>query len=374
MPQSPPVSSSWVARLGQVLSLVLLWSALLLVWQPQPAWAHRPHDVVTQIKLSPAYDQDQTAYTLTRSNLFKSIDGGAHWQRLVQGLDNLHPISTIAIDAQRGQTLAAATRGNGVYRSDNGGQSWAQVNQGLGPLDIGVVYISPADSSLMLAAGTEGELYRSADGGKTWTQTLDASHRILALAYADNTLFAGEASGQLLGSSDSGQTWQPLVALADKVSAIAASLDYASDNTLYVGTESKGVFQINTGTEAVTDLNQGLTDLRIQDIKTLPGDPNGLMISSWDRGISISSDRGQTWTDYPEGLVKDKMADDDGVTHFSEIALSNQFQADKTAFVGGFNGLYKSTDLGQTWQEIETLSLGTVISMDVSPNYGNDGT
>ncbi|MEM9908823.1 MAG: hypothetical protein AAF921_27835, partial [Cyanobacteria bacterium P01_D01_bin.44] len=79
MPQSRPALSYWASRLGQVLSLFLFWSVLLLVWLPQPAWAHRPHDVVTQIKLSPAYDQDQTAYTLTRSNLFKSTDGGDHW-------------------------------------------------------------------------------------------------------------------------------------------------------------------------------------------------------------------------------------------------------------------------------------------------------
>lgn len=361
-------------RLLPFISVVLLWSTLLLVWLPQPAWAHRPHDVVTQIKLSPAYSQDQTAYTLARGNLFKSTDGGDHWQRLVQGLDNLHPFSTLSVDAQSGQVLAVATRGNGVYRSDDRGQSWAQVNQGLDSLDIGVVYVSPADPSLMLAAGAEGKLYRTADSGKTWTQTLDASHKVMALADADGQLFVGEASGQLLRSGDRGQTWQSLAAVKDKVTALEAAVNYTSDPTLYVGTESTGIFALNTDTQAFTNLNQSLIDLRIQDIKTVSGNPDELILSSWDRGILISTNRGEVWTDYPEGLVKDKMADDDGVTHFSEIALSNRFQEDETAFVGGFNGLYKSTDQGHTWRELETLSKGTVISMDVSPNYGDDGT
>ncbi|MEA5465826.1 YCF48-related protein [Leptothoe sp. PORK10 BA2] len=372
--QRKPYSSGWGRGVWQFIGGLLLWSALFLVCCPQPAWAHRPHDVVTQVKLSPTYSQDQTAYILVRDNLFKSTDGGDHWQRLFQGLDNRVSFSTLSIDAQSGRVMAVATRGSGVYRSEDGGQAWRSTNQGLNSLDIALVYLSPSDANFMLAAGAEGNLARTVDGGKTWTQVLDSKYVVSALAYGDDTLFAGEASGQLLRSDDQGKTWQPLVSVEGNVTALEASVDYAKDAILYVGTESSGIFALNTATQAITALNQGLADLRIQDIQTVPGDPNQLILSSWDRGISISIDGGQTWTDYPDGLVKDKMADDDEVTHFSEIALSNNFQADKTAFVGGFNGLYKSTDLGHTWQELETLSTETVISMDVSPNYGDDGT
>jgi photosystem II stability/assembly factor-like uncharacterized protein len=43
-------------------------------------------------------------------------------------------------------------------------------------------------------------------------------------------------------------------------------------------------------------------------------------------------------------------------------------------FLGGFNGLFKTTDSGKQWQEIETLARGTVIAMAVSPNYAQDST
>ncbi|MEM9487401.1 MAG: YCF48-related protein, partial [Cyanobacteria bacterium P01_F01_bin.116] len=365
-------ASPWLKRLSHLFSLVLLCVAL--VGFPKAAWAHRPHDVVTQVALSPDYGQDQTAYTLVRGNLFKSTDGGDHWQRLVQGLDNRYPFSTLSIDTQTGRGMAVATRGSGIYLSDDGGESWQSRNQGLNTLDIGLVYMASADGNTLLAAGAEGNAYGTTDGGKTWRQILDASHVVSAFADGGKTLFAGESAGQLLSSSDGGQTWQPLVSVEDRVSALAVSAEYDQDSTLYVGTESQGIFAVNTATKTIADLNENLVDLRIQDIKTVPGDGNQLMLSSWDRGISISVDKGQTWSEYPEGLVKDKMADDDGVTHFSEIALSNNFQTDQTVFLGGFNGLYKSTDLGHSWQELETLSTGTVISMDVSPNYGEDGT
>ncbi|MEM9980218.1 MAG: hypothetical protein AAF808_21545, partial [Cyanobacteria bacterium P01_D01_bin.2] len=72
------------------LSLLLTMAGSFL-----PAQAHRPHDVVTQIKLSPSYSRDRTAYTLVRGNLYKSMDGGDSWRRLVQGLDTLTPFSTL---------------------------------------------------------------------------------------------------------------------------------------------------------------------------------------------------------------------------------------------------------------------------------------
>ena len=225
--------------LFQFFSLLLLCTTLALVSFPQAAWAHRPHDVVTQVALSPDYSNDQTAYTLVRGNLFKSTDGGEHWQRLVQGLDNQHPFSTLSMDAQSGQVMAVATRGNGIYRSENGGESWQSFNQGLSNLDIGLIHLLPAGS--MLAAGAEGNAYRTVDGG-AWSQILDASHVVSAFADSGNTLFAGEATGQLLRSVDNGQTWQPLAAVEDNVTVLAASVDYGQELYALRGHRIPGYF------------------------------------------------------------------------------------------------------------------------------------
>ncbi|NEP17242.1 MAG: hypothetical protein F6J97_10080 [Leptolyngbya sp. SIO4C1] len=361
---------SGLQGLAQVGIWLLLCLVLTLVWLPQPAWAHRPHDVVTQVKLSPAYSQDQTLYTLVRGNLFKSTDGGDSWLRLVQGLDTLFPFSTLTIDQQTGQTLAVATRGDGIYRSEDSGASWQPVNSGLGTQDISLVYLLPNRPAVMLAAGTAGGLYRSADGGQTWLQVLASTDTVSALTAADQQLFAGKSTGDVMRSGDGGQTWQPVATVADsRITALAANAP-----ELYAGTEAQGVFRIDLDSQTVSDLNADLIDLRIQDVRLMPNTPDGVVISTWDRGISISRDRGNSWTTYLEGLTKDKMADDDGVTHFSEIGLSPRFEDDQTAFVGGFNGLYKSADGGQIWRELETLSSGTVISMDVSPSYQQDGT
>ena len=357
-------------QLGWVVLSLLLTLTWSFAGALQPVLAHRPHDVVTQVKLSPSYSSDKTLYSLVRGNLFKSTDAGNSWKRIVQGLDTLTPFSTLTIDQAQGQVLAMGTYGDGIFRSDDQGESWQQSNEGLDTLDIGVVYSLPSDAQVMLAAGTDGGLSRSTDGGQTWFSVVDASQTFAVITEAEGTLWAGDETGLLLSSNNGGQSWQSLLTVADdSITALAGN-----SQVLYVGTASKGVFRINPDTLEVLEVNGGLEDLRIQDVKLLPGNTRGVMVSSWDRGISISLDSGGTWTDYPQGLIKDKQADEFETHHFSEIALSDNFLVDKAAFLGGFNGLYRSIQGGQQWREIETLARGVVVAMDVSPNYAEDGT
>ena len=349
---------------------VVLGLLLTVAWSFQPAHAHRPHDVVTQIQLSPNFSADQTAYTVVRGNLLKSVDKGERWKRIVQGLDTLAPLSALTIDQTEGQFLTLGTQGDGIFLSDDQGENWRQSNQGLETLDIGLVYSLPSNSQVLLAAGAEGGVFRSVDRGQTWNSVVDASQLFLALSEAGSTVWGGDDRGHLLRSDDSGQSWQIALTVADdSISTIAAN-----DNVIYVGTDSQGVYRIDPTALEPIDINKGLEDLRIQDVQILPGNSRGVILSSWDRGISISLDSGETWTDYPKGLIKDKQADEFETHHFSQIAVSDNFIEDETVFLGGFNGLYKSNQGGQRWREISTLDKGIVAAMDVSPNYAEDGT
>lgn len=364
------VSTAISNLIRRQLGWIVLSLVLTVAWSFQPAQAHRPHDVVTQIKLSPNYSQDQTAYTVVRGNLLKSVDKGTHWQRLVQGLDTLAPLSTLTVDRVEGQLLALGTQGDGIFLSNDQGESWRQSNQGLDTLDISLVYSLSGNPDVMLAAGATGGLFQSVDRGQTWAAVADTNQLFLALNEAKGIVWAGDDSGHLLRSNDNGQSWQTVLTVADNaVSTIAVN-----GNVIYVGTASNGLYRVDPETLEMIDLNKGLEDLRIQDVKILPGNSRGVIVSSWDRGIAISLDSGETWTEYPKGLIKDKQADEFETHHFSEIAVSDDFVNDKTVFLGGFNGLYKSSQGGQQWREISTLARGIVAAMDVSPNYAKDGT
>lgn len=366
--------STLITGISKLIKRQLVWVVLSLLltvaWSFQPVYGHRPHDVVTQVKLSPNYKNDQTIYTVVRGNLFKSMDQGNRWKRMVQGLDTLTPFSTLTIDQADGSLLALGTHGDGIFRSDDAGESWQQSNEGLETLDISLVYSLPSAPDIMLAAGETGGLFRSIDRGQTWRSVVDTSQIFVAISEANGIVWAGDDTGKLLLSNNNGQSWQSLLTVAnDPITTMATN-----GTVLYVGTASKGLFRIDPNTLELFDLNQGLEDLRIQDVKILPGNSRGVITSSWDSGISISLDNGATWTDYPQGLTKDKQADEFGNSHFSELAVSDDFLTDQTIFLGGFNGLYRSEKGGQSWKEISTLNQGIVMAMDVSPNYVEDDT
>ena len=112
------------------------------------------------------------------SGLFKSIDGGTTWKKLVNGLptfaDGLGRIgfSVSPVDSRRiYATVDAAPAKAGIYVSDDAGENWTRTNGetrvwGRGG-DFAEVRAHPKNRNEVWAANTS--TYRSTDGGKTFT-------------------------------------------------------------------------------------------------------------------------------------------------------------------------------------------------------------
>lgn len=94
-----------------------------------------------------------------------------------------------------------------------------------------------------------------------------------------------------------------------------------------------------------------------------------IFVSTWYAGVFRSDDGGGTWTKYSTGLTSDAQADLARFKspHFSEVRMSKNFLQDRTIFVGGYDGLFKSTDAGNRWLAIETLSAKIIMSLAISP-------
>jgi photosystem II stability/assembly factor-like uncharacterized protein len=112
------------------------------------------------------------------SGLFKSTDGGNTWRQLTRGIpDAADGLARIGIGIapsrpSRIYALAEAkTNGRGLYRSDDGGESWERINDewrisSRGPGAMGVA-VAPDNPDIVYVANTS--TYRSSDGGRTFT-------------------------------------------------------------------------------------------------------------------------------------------------------------------------------------------------------------
>jgi uncharacterized repeat protein (TIGR01451 family) len=160
----------------------------------------------------------------------------------------------------------------GVYKSTDGGDSWAPVNAGIETSQVVALAVHPALSDIVYAATDEG-LMKTVDGGTTWTRLLwsgDALNEIfpasVAIDAADpNTLYVagGLFSAEVARSADGGATWTHLTSLADPVPWMPTSvaIDPARPDTVRIGTASAGVQQMNLQPDLAIDADPLAVDL-----------------------------------------------------------------------------------------------------------------
>ena len=140
--------------------------------------------------------------------------------------------------------LFAGTRGSGIYRSSDNGDSWIQINNGLPNLDIRALISS--DSNIF--AGTYGSgIFLSTDNGTTWFEKnngLPEYKYIISLAKNDNYIFAGTRGSGVFISTDNGTTWfEKNIGLTyDDITYGETTYHYISsimfsDTSIYVGTQ-----------------------------------------------------------------------------------------------------------------------------------------
>ncbi|NNL91199.1 MAG: hypothetical protein HKO66_03090, partial [Saprospiraceae bacterium] len=154
--------------------------------------------------------------------IYKSSDGGVNWSRLSStNHGNFFYNQKLVINDEG--DLFVATRGNGVMRSTTGGESWTPVlnntNQGFSDRAADIE-IAP-DGTIFASMGlfTQDGLYRSKDGGIDWEYIelgIDSFERIeIAVSKTDTNAvlilvqeMENNAVGFVMTSSDGGDTWE----------------------------------------------------------------------------------------------------------------------------------------------------------------------
>src|SRR5262245_3779016 len=137
---------------------------------------------------------------------------GAAQERWLQRGPEGGEIRSLAIDPQTPTTVFAGTAGGGVFRSLDGGTSWAAMNVGLTDTSVPVLAIDPQTTSIVYAGTAQSGVFRSTDGGATWVQRGLSSLSVASLAIDPQTassIYAGTTSGGVFHSVDGGGSWSP---------------------------------------------------------------------------------------------------------------------------------------------------------------------
>jgi photosystem II stability/assembly factor-like uncharacterized protein len=231
----------------------------------------------------------------------------------------------------------------GVWKTTNAGQTWENVSDGyLRTASVGAIAVAEADPNVIYVGMgeacirgnvTRGDgVYRSTDGGRTWTHLgLADTHHIARVRIdpRDPDRVYVSAFGHAFGpngergvyrSTDGGRTWQRVLYRSERAGAIDLCLDPANPRVLYAtiweaqryphtlvsGGPGSGIFKSTDGGDTWTEITRR------------PGLPRSVL---GRMGIAASGARpGRLWAAIEAG-------EDEG-------------------------GLYRSDDGGETWERV----------------------
>ncbi|HRP01805.1 MAG TPA: glycosyl hydrolase [Candidatus Kapabacteria bacterium] len=262
--------------------------------------------------------------------IYKSVDGGQSFKKM--GLDKSEHIAKIIIDPKNSDIIYVAAQGplwgaggdRGLYKSTDGGKTWAQslkISENTGVTDI---LIDPRDSKVIYAAsyqrrrhvwtvidgGPEATVYKSTDAGATW-----------------------EKANSGLPGGDLGR--------------IGLAISPQNPDVLYAVIEApeKGGFFKSTDRGASWSKQNPYYSGSAQYYHELFTDPQEFdNLYAVDTYTRFTSDGGKTWSNVS---TRERHVDD----HAMWIDPHNN----KHMLIGGDGGLYETFDKGSTWRFFENL-------------------
>ena len=102
--------------------------------------------------------------------VMKSIDGGAEWFEITEGLVVNQEFYNILVDPVENDTLYLATSGNGIFISRNAGETWKPWNEGL------VVRMAGTNgnnvTNVLALSADNNVLYFGTNGAGVWRRKL----------------------------------------------------------------------------------------------------------------------------------------------------------------------------------------------------------
>jgi photosystem II stability/assembly factor-like uncharacterized protein len=318
----------------------------------------------------------------------------------------------VAGSAKRPSEYYFGTTGGGVFKTNDGGITWAPVTDKYFGGTIGAIGISESNPDIVYVGGGEYPIrgnvshgdgvWRSSDAGKTWTSLGLAETRQISRVKVHPTnpdiVYVG-AQGHVFGpnpergvykTTDGGKNWRRVLYRNDSTGITDLVMDSKNPETLYAafwqawrtpwqlvsGGAGSGIFKSTDGGEHWNEItrNPGLPQGIIGNIglAVSPSNPNRVwaIIEADSGGVFRSSDGGATWTrTNTERKLRQR------AWYYTRIFADPK---DENIVYVLNTGMYRSTDNGKTFKSI-TVPHGDNHDLWIASNdpqrmiEGNDG-
>ena len=250
--------------------------------------------------------------------------------------------------------MYAGTIGSGVYKSEDYGDTWVQLNNGL--TDLNVFSLAMNSAGQIIAGTGNGSVFVTSNNGASWTRTnLNAASKVKTLAYTTSgAIFTGVENDGIYRTLDNGNTWQRVKGTVD-IYTIAVN----SSGVIFAGAgvPDEGVFRSsdegNTWIK-VLSTEHNVNSIAMNYAGTIFAVTGNLETADNPLGdvLARSKDGGSTW---------------DFFYSFGSSSYGLVLNSLGHLFLGRYRVVWISTDKGESW---ELQSSGLELGYGILISYG----
>ena len=322
------------------------------------------------------------------TSLFKSIDGGDTWTELTDnpgmpaGLKGRIGVTVSPVQSNRVWAIVDATLGEkGIFRSDDGGDTWVRVNDDANLLQRPWYYhhivADPSDENTVFVLNVF--LWKSTDGGETFSQvfTPHPDHHDLWIDPEDPMRMINGSDGGASVSFDGGLSWSSL-------------LNQSTAQMYHVTTDNQEPYRLYASQQDNTTISvpsrSDLGRISIEDWYTVGGGEDGyIAINTEDPNIVYAGDHHWVYRyDHRSKQVRDISPNPETHYGWGSADINYRFwwtypvmtsPHDPDALYVTSQFVHRSQDEGQSWQVISPdLTRADPSTLESTPEYGQENT
>jgi hypothetical protein len=252
--------------------------------------------------------------------------------------DGLGRINCIAFHPTDANTMLAGSPQSGIWKTTNGGNFWYNLNDGLTNTGIGGLCYDRTNSNIIIAVTGDGDgsygifgqwvqnsigILKSNDGGKNWTKV--------------HTFGSGSGQSVIFGFK---------------------LFQHPNNNNLFFAATSQGIFRSTNGGNSWTNVQAG----NFTDIEVKPDGTGAVMYATcFANGgpyFFRSTNTGENWSSVAIPQIAGNVRSAIAVTAANNSSVYLLAGCDRNINLASINGYYqgvfKSTDNGQTFTQVCT--------------------
>jgi hypothetical protein len=217
----------------------------------------------SEIEMSPTYATDNTMFMISTNlgvapndtNVWRTADAGAHWDRVMTGNFAGAGIGVLAISqeyATDGVVYVGDTTTVNIFYSNDRGDGWAARTINAATATTIADMIAPNGTILYVADSAGGNIAKSLNSGWVWTaantRASGSAGNLISIARDGDTIVVGDNAGNVYRSPDASGTWAQV-----GTTIVAGNNVYVAVKDVQVYAQLSGtgdVYRFDVGTSA----------------------------------------------------------------------------------------------------------------------------